>query len=187
VSALPEPLLAYYREADELQLPHLEVHGYESVLENMSDDQRFGPEWLCFGFDYYFSYMLCSREPAAEPAIAVWAHDSGTPIEATYGSVAEMIGELYEEWIADPERRADVVVKELPGDLAAAQVARLLPVATIAEAIALARKDAFRIEGVELPRALRCVRALQEAGGDCCLAGGGNASARRVAPERPSR
>lgn len=94
---IPEPLTELYTLYESAAFPFGEIFR----AEDEDEQQRYFREqgWFCFGFDFYFSYWLCSYEPDGEGLwLTSWDHDSESDIEAVYSDLTEFLSAMEKEY-----------------------------------------------------------------------------------------
>lgn len=98
--SLPQPLIEFYQVYDSVELPFGEIYPLDIALK---EDEPFKSEgWLCFGFDGYFSYWLCKKEPDETGDIfSSWDHEMDDEMEATHNDLVEFLRDLEMEWNPD--------------------------------------------------------------------------------------
>ena len=94
---IPQPLVEFYTLYESAVFPFGEIWSAGSEDEQQIYFRERG--WFNFGFDFYFSYWLCSCEPdGSGMRFTSWDHDSETEPEAIYGSLTEFLTAVEEEY-----------------------------------------------------------------------------------------
>lgn len=97
---LPQPLKEFYQSYASVELPFGEIYSLNVALK---EDEPFkSGGWLCFGFDGYFSYWLCKKEPDEEGNIfSSWDHEMDDEMVATHDDLVEFLMDLEMEYEPD--------------------------------------------------------------------------------------
>lgn len=100
---IPKPLQEFYQLYDTMEFPFGIINPLSDDLEYEKTQEPFYSEgWLCFGFDGYFSYWLCSLDGEnGKECITSWDHDADYEIEGVYTSLLEFLRDTEAEYTED--------------------------------------------------------------------------------------
>jgi len=102
LEGLPTPLQEFYANTNGIDLPFVSLYPIEvlhagACWQGVAYPVR-GKNWITFGDDNQFNFCLCRTTPTKKARIALWDHDIGANVDATYQSVADLIRTLYDNY-----------------------------------------------------------------------------------------
>lgn len=167
LESLPEALRPIYAISDGLELPCGQVY-----RANQMSSRGFSPEWICFGFDGYFSYYLCRVEPLGGLSLATWDHELGLTLEPFHATAADWLAAEYNDFIKGGGNVATIAIRAVPDSLDIVPLAKEVTRAwdlSIASLVNALRHPPGQLQSLEAETALAVVRRLRQAGIDCVL------------------
>ena len=163
---LPLPLQPFYAISDGLELPFAELHS-TAQLRASATRHLFGPTWLAFGFDGFFTHYLVSTDPGSDLPITAFDPEVEQRPEGAYTSVLELLDDEYSRFVDNDLHSADLHVTSIPPSSSLPSVVQELKhVAAMptSELLRLLRSGPFVLDAVNAATGIAVVRTLHALG-----------------------